>query len=131
LANVWHVYQSCGGTSWLVTLAAVLAIPFSALTFAFVVARARAAKILAATSLIVSLLPVGIGAVGVATGRAKIDAVLESGAIEPEFRERIRSEGYREADNCFLVGAVAGALPLVLSLLAVGLVFVRPPRTSG
>ena len=112
-------------------LAAVLAIPFSMLAFAFVVARARAAKILAAASFIVSLFPVGIGAVGVAAGRSKVDAVLESEAIEPAFRERIRAEGYREADNCLLVGAAAGAFPLVLSLLAVGLVVVRPPRPGG
>lgn len=109
-------------------LAAVLAIPFSMVAFTLVLARARASKILAAVAFIVSLFPLGIGAVGVAAGRAKIDAVLESGAIEPAFRERIRAEGYREADGCLLVGAVAGAFPLVASLLALGLVLARPPR---
>ena len=111
-------------------LVAIFAIPFSMVAFALVLARERAAKILAAVALVVSLLPVGIGAVGVAAGRAKVDAVLESGAIEPLFRERIRVEGYREADGCLLVGAVAGAFPLVASLLALGLVLARPPRPA-
>jgi hypothetical protein len=111
-------------------LAAILAIPFSMVAFAFVLARVRAAKILAGVALVASLLPLGIGAVGVAAGRAKVDSVLESGAIEPAFRERIRVEGYREADGCLLVGAFAGAFPVVVSLLAFGLVLARPPRPA-
>lgn len=130
MADVWYVFRGCGAASWLVMLVAIVAIPFSMLAVALAIGRIRASKIVAGLAVVVALLPVGIGAVGMSLGRAKVDAILESGVVDPAFHERIRIEGYKEADGCGLVGLGFGALPLVIGLAAVALAFVLVPRRT-
>jgi len=121
MSNVWYLFQACGAASWLVLLVAILAMPLSIVGVALALGRVRAAKIVAGIAVVVALLPVGIGAVGTVLGRAKVDAVLASAAIDPLLRERIRVEGYKEADGCTVVGLGFGFLPLATSLVALGL----------
>jgi hypothetical protein len=121
MAKVWYLFQACGAASWLVLLVAILATPLSIVGVGLALGRVRAARIVAGIAVVVALLPVGIGAAGTVLGRAKVDAVLASAAIDPLFRERIRVEGYQEADGCTLIGLGFGALPLVMSLVALGL----------
>ena len=130
MANVWYVFQACGFASWLCLLAAIVAIPLTMLACGLALVRSRGAKILTGIAFAASLVPAGVGVLGMVAGRAKVDAVLESGAVDPSFRDRIRDEGYKEADGCVLVGAIAGGFPLVVSLLAVALVLARPPRSG-
>ncbi|HVR21398.1 MAG TPA: hypothetical protein VMS65_16910 [Polyangiaceae bacterium] len=130
MADVWYVFQACGAASWLVMLVAIIAIPLSMLAVALTIGRVRAAKVVAGLAFIVALLPVGIGAVGMSLGRAKVDAILESGVVDPTLRERLRIEGYKEADGCGLVGIGFGAFPLVISLAAIALAFVLVPKRA-
>ena len=131
MSGVWYVFQGCGAASWLVMLAAIIAMPLSMFAIALAIGRVRTAKLVAGIALIVALLPLGIGAAGMSFGRAKVDAVLASGAIDPTFRERIRVEGYKEADGCVLVGVGFGALPLIFAVAGVALTFALGPRRVG
>ena len=109
---------------------AIIVIPFSMLTLVVTISRLPIARILAGLALIASLLPLAIGALGRASGHSRVDKALEGITLEPTFRERIRVEGYKEADGCVLVGIGYGTLPLVVSIVSVVLVFVRQPRKA-
>ena len=130
MADACYVFQACGFASWLVLFLAMLTTGLSMVALVVVLARSRASRIIARIAFLASLLPLTAGAYGRTSGRSKVDSVLRSGMIEPAYSERIRVEGYREADGCVLVGAVAGAFPLFLGFVAVILGIVRPPRTS-
>ena len=121
MANVWYVFQSCGFASWLVLLVTIIAIPFTLLAVALAIARVRSAKLIALLALVASFLPVGLGAFGMFLGRSRVDTVLQSGAIDPTFVERIRIEGYKEADGCVTLGLGAGAFPMLVAFVAVAL----------
>jgi len=130
VAEIWHIFQGCGSTSWIIMLVAIIAIPFSMLTLVVTIGRLPVARILAGLALVSSLLPLGIGALGRASGRSRVDKALEGITLDPTFHERIRAEGYKEADGCVLVGIGYGTLPLVVSIVALVLVFVRQPRKA-
>jgi hypothetical protein len=53
-------------------------------------------------------------------GRQVTDSVLETPAIDPAEKEKIRAVGYAEAQACVSVGISLGAMPLVAGLAALG-----------
>jgi len=132
MANVWYAFQACGFPSWLMLLAAMLALPFALVAVALAIARTKTAKLFAVLALTFSLLPVAVGAMGMTLARSKVDSVLDGNLIEPGLRERIRAEGYEEAALCLRLGFGAGAVPLLFGLVAVGLALaLSPRRTAG
>jgi hypothetical protein len=125
MADVWNTFQSCGGPAWLCLLFGILggALGIGALLVAALgVPWARTAGMVA---LIVALSPVLVGVLGRLRGRAIVESVLASGAIDPAREELIRQQGYLEADSCVVVGGTCTVLPLVLSVAALGLAFTR------
>ena len=120
MASVWHVFQACGWMSWLCFLAAMLTSVCSVAAVVVAIARVKAAVLLAWVALAIALLPLGLGAVGMALGRAKVEQAIAGESIDPEMRERIRQEGYLEAGGCVEVGAALSSPPLLLAAIALG-----------
>jgi hypothetical protein len=110
-------------------LAAMLALVASIVAFTVSLARAKIARLMAGLALVVSIGPIGLGSIGRAVGRAKVDRAI--GYAAPEYKERIRVEGYSEADGCVTIGAVLGTVPFVASLIALGLALRPAKEPSG
>jgi hypothetical protein len=86
--------------------------------------------LLAGVALGVALLPVGVGMVGRALGRVKANAALSSGGFDPEQRERVRVEGYSEANACVVVGGTLTALPFSLAVIALATAYALRRKQS-
>jgi len=92
--------------------------------------RVRVATLLAGAALGVALLPAGVGVVGRSLGRAKVNAVLSGGGFDPEQRERVRVEGYSEANSCVVVGGALTAVPFSLAVIAFGTAYALRRKQS-
>jgi hypothetical protein len=125
VADLWFYFAACGFASWLSLLCTILAVPLGIAAVGLAFSRARATKAFAVIALVASLLPMSAGLFGMLVGRAKVDTVLDMPGITPSDKERIREEGYREANGCLTIGGVLGALPLVLGITAVAVAFGR------
>jgi MFS family permease len=94
---------------------------------ALVLAAVRQPKVglaLAIVSLVLALGSLGGGPLGALYGRATVDAVLDSEAIDPAQKERIRMMGYEEAGSCVTIGLSLGALPFLVGAAALALALV-------
>ena len=120
MATAWHVFQECGFFSWLCLLAGLLASALSVVAIGLALLRVRIATLLAAAALGIALLPSGLGVVGCALDRIKVDRAIAGAGVDPEHCERIRVQGYREANSCVAVGGVLSAAPFLLAVIAVG-----------
>jgi len=124
MAGVWELYQECGWPSWLSLLAGLLAFALSVAAFGVALFRARARRALSWLALSVALLPFGVGALGMELGRARVDRMLSlPSAIDISQSERIREQGYQEAESCVAVGGALSAPPLLLALSALAMAY--------
>jgi hypothetical protein len=130
VASAWHVFQECGFTSWLCLLAGLAAFALSVVAIVVALLGGRVAMLLAGAALGVALLPSGVGVVGRSLGRAKVNMAIAGEGLDPEQRERIRVEGYREADSCVVVGGVLTPVPLALAVIAFATAFARRRKRS-
>lgn len=104
----------------------MFALPLSITAAVLAVARNRGAKVMAVVALVASMAPIGLGVFGMVVGRARVDAILQSGmalSLSPTDIERVREEGYAEANGCLTVGFALGALPLVFAFVAAAMAF--------
>lgn len=123
MSSMWHVFQACGWSSYLCLLAALLAVLLGSIGIVVALTRTRAAVWLAWTACLVALSPAAAGAFGVMAGRSKTDQVIVGDFIDPEQRERIRTEGYQEAGGCAVVGGTLTLPPLLLAGVALVLAY--------
>ncbi len=132
MATAWHLFQECGFFSWLCLLAGLVASALSVVAIGVALLRARFATLLAAIALGVALLPSGLGVVGRSLARIKVDGAIAGEGLDPDQRERIRVEGYREADSCVVVGGALTAVPVFLAVIALGTAYAlrRKPTES-
>jgi hypothetical protein len=130
VASVWYTFQACGYMSWLCLLASLVADVLGAVTIVVALMRVRWARPVSWLALAFALLPAGLGVIGMARGRAKVDEVLNSGAIDPSVIERIREEGYSEAGGCVSVGSTLSAAPLLMAVIALVLAHTLRRRES-
>lgn len=117
-----------GWTAYVCLLLGIIGIPFSLLAITLTIARVRAARLVAILVLCLGGLAPAFGAFGMYRGRAIVDDVLLSPAIEPSNKAKIRQQGYYEAQQALNVGLVCGALPLLLGAVSLALTFAIPPR---
>lgn len=107
--------------SWFCLLASLVALGAAAVAIVVALVRVRWTKPISWLALVLAFLPAGLGVVGMGLGRAKVDEVLASGAVDSSFSERIRREGYAEASGCVSVGATLSGAPLVMAIIALAL----------
>ncbi len=128
MASVWHTFQMAGWTAYVCLLLAIIGLPLGLMACVISVARLRAARLVAILVLCFGALAPAVGAVGMLLGRSMVDSALEGEAINPTQRERIREQGYYEAEQALYVGLVCGALPLLLGVVALGTTFIVSAR---
>jgi hypothetical protein len=129
MAHVWHVFQGCGWASWVCLLFGVVGIWVGFAAIIASVLRVRWRKGAAWAALSFAMLPITFGTAGVISGKSKVDDAIAGPGISPEQREYIRTIGYEEANQCVVVGGALSGVPLVISVGALLLAFVLPPRT--
>lgn len=123
-------FVECGWLSWPMLFFAALAIGVAAVGAVLALVRLRTAALaVSAIALGISLVAVGLGPAGMMLGREKVDGVVNSSAIDPSQRERIRAEGYREAQGCVIVGSTFGGPALLFSAAATLLAFLRKRKS--
>jgi hypothetical protein len=125
VSGVWQTFQECGFPSYVCLLTSLLAITLSCVSLVFALLGARVVVVLAWLAVTASLLPVGVGAIGMVWGRLKVERALDTEAIEPQQRERIRHEGNREAAGCVALGGVLSGPPVALAAVALALAYTR------
>jgi hypothetical protein len=129
-----NAIRECGVPALLVLLLALAATVCGVVAIVLGAIRSRGAPYVSAAAAFVGACAVGTGFLGAAYGRARVDSVVDTGAVAPSMVPRLRAEGYREAGECSSIGAFVGGGPLLLGLVAVGLVFFRReggPRTDA
>src|SRR5262249_8531594 len=99
----------CGMPFWWMALTLLLAAPvgLAALILLFA-GKTTGARITSGAVAALGLLIVTLGLLGRTMGRTVVDRALSGDSVSPEQRERIRGEGYREADRCVSVGLAMG-----------------------
>ncbi|HET7539622.1 MAG TPA: hypothetical protein VFK05_07115 [Polyangiaceae bacterium] len=118
MAKAWWAFQECGWPSWLCLLLTLLGFALAVAVFGAALLRARTSVLLGWMALGFALSPLAAGALGQESGRAKVDGVLSAPSIDATQRERIRLEGYREAQSCVAVGGALSTPPLLLAAAA-------------
>lgn len=68
-------------------------------------------------AMLVALMALGTGVVGTMLGRRATEDAIAN--VDPEFGERIRAQGYEEADNNLVLGGLASVTPLLAGMLAI------------
>ncbi len=122
---MWESVQLCGWTGLLIVAAAIVALPLGVVAIGLSAMGKRAGWVLGVLALIASLVIPSIGILGTMLGRSVTDEALSGGSVDPSHREKIRQVGYAEADRCTSLGLTGSALPLLLSLSAIGLAFAK------
>lgn len=118
-------FFECGWPAYAVLLAAGFAIGVSLTAVAFALMRLRAALVVAGFAMALALSSIAVGALGTFLGERKVDQALTAAAIEPEYKGRIKAEGYAEAAQCTRIGTGFGGLPVALALVACVAAYVR------
>lgn len=120
-----ETFRECGWPAFVVLGLGGLAVLAGLVALAVAIFKPRVGLVLGVVALAVSCSVPAMGAGGTVLGRSKVDEALSGGGIDPTHKERIRQVGYQEAGQCTTLGASLGALPLVLSLVALGVAALR------
>ncbi len=70
----------------------------------------------------------GVGAVGVGGmlhGRSLVEAATSGASLRPDARDRIRAQGYKEAQVCVTAGAIHGVFLVLFGTAAAGVALAR------
>jgi hypothetical protein len=120
-----EAFRECGFPAFAVLALTIVAMVIGLVAVSLAILKPRIGLILSALALAVSCSVPGTGAAGTAYGRRMVEGAVSGASVAPELRERIRQQGYAEAAQCTSLGVGFGALPLLLSLGALGLAFAR------
>jgi hypothetical protein len=119
-----EAFRECGSPAFIILACALLASVMAILAFAVAFAKPGIGLVLGSLGLLLALATPIVGVVGTAHGRAKTEEALE-GKIDPAHIPRLRAQGHAEAAQCTSLGAFGAGLPLLLSVGATLLCFVR------
>lgn len=94
--------------------------------------RAKGAAVsLGAVAVLSGLVAMGLGALGGARLRASYELVASTPGLTASDKVKIQAQAAAEASHVLTVGLGAGALPLLLGVLAVVLALTARPRPVG
>lgn len=125
-------FQECGWPAIAILLLSVLALGAGVVAIILAATRhPRAGVVLSGLALVMALGALAGGPLGAAYGRRFVDDVVSGESISPEQRERIREIGYAEAGKCIPVGLSLGAVPALISFVALGLSLAAGRRQSA
>lgn len=112
-------FQNCGWASFLMLFMGLMGLTACVLALVLTMMRRPVGGMIAAGAGIgLAIMSFGTGPLGAMYGRQVTDSVVDSPAIDPAQRERIRQQGYLEANSCVSVGLSLGAMPLAAGAIA-------------
>jgi hypothetical protein len=126
-----EAFRECGFPAFLVLALAIIAMVVGIVALSLAILKPRWGLVLSALALAVSCSVPGSGAAGTAYGRQMVEDAVGGESIDPSMRQRILKQGYQEAGQCTTLGVGFGALPLLLSLGALGVAFARRRTKPG
>lgn len=110
-------FQNCGWASFVMLFMGLLGLTACVLALVLTLMRRPVGGMISAgAGVLFALMSIGTGPLGAMYGRQVTDSVLET--VDPAQREKIRMQGYQEADSCVDVGISLGAMPLVAGVIA-------------
>jgi hypothetical protein len=114
-------FRNCGWASFVMLFLGLLGLGACVLALVLTLVRRPVGAIIAAgAGVALALMSFGAGPIGAMYGRQVTDNALDTPAIDPAVKERIRTVGYAEANACVSVGFSIGAMPLVAGVIALG-----------
>jgi hypothetical protein len=123
------MFRECGGASFAISAFFLLSMLASLVALSLAVLKPKWGLVLSVVALAASCAPPAAGVVGTELGKRQIDQVL--GSVDPGQRERIRAVGEAEARQCTSLGLIAGGLPALLSVVALGIGAARKRSSSA
>lgn len=125
-----EAFKLCGWPAFAAVGMSGLALFIAMVSLALAVAKPRIGGVMSLLALAFALGPGAVGFGGTLWGRSRVDSVLQGDAVAPEWKERIRTQGYEEAGACTSIGLVASAPPLLLAGLALVIALARRKSES-
>ncbi|APR86199.1 Hypothetical protein A7982_11548 [Minicystis rosea] len=113
LASMWETFREAGPVAWVIVPAGLLGAPGALVALVLAVVRPAAAFRLALSIVALGVLCAGLGAVGVAQGRAATEATIAHGDASPARADTLRRVGYRQARSAAGLGLALAAVPLL------------------
>lgn len=120
-----QMIRECGFMAYVVLALGLLAVVVGLVAVSIAILAPRIGLVVSVLALAVSCGVPGAGAAGTMWNRSKIEDALAGASVDPAQKERIREIGQAEAAQCTTLGLGAGALPLLLSIAALGAAFMR------
>ena len=120
-----QMIRECGFVAYVVLALGLLAVVVALVAVSIAILKPRIGLVLSVLALAVSCGAPGAGVAGTLWNRSKIEDALSGASVDPSQRERIREIGQAEAAQCTTLGLGTGALPLLLSIAALGVAFMR------
>lgn len=135
MAGIWSSFRDCGSTSWIILFLTVIAImdAVASAVIVFASKNKQLGVIMSAMTLLLGVAILAAGAYGQISGQATTEDVLKNGDIDPDQRDRIRVEGFKEAAQCVSIGIGGGTLPLIFGfvLLPIALFKKKPEAVEN
>lgn len=112
-------FRNCGWASYAMLFLGLMGLGACILALVLALVRRPVGGVIAGgASILLGLMSFGAGPLGAMYGRQVTDSTLDSLAMEPAEKEKVRDAGYAEANACVSVGFSLGAMPLVAGCAA-------------
>ena len=134
MASIWYVFQQAGWVGFLLIPVAMLAFVLAALGLlgGLIAQKSRAFTFVSAAAVAISALGLLLGGFGGWYGRSRVDELLEGSPLDGFSQlEEIWIVGYEEARAAPTVALVLLGLPLLISLLAGVVAWLRSRDAAG
>lgn len=116
--------MECGWMAWPTIVAGTGGVALAFIGIGLGIARMRSVALgVSALALVFAALAFGGGWLGRSLGRSTVDDVIA--AVDPDVRDELREEGYREAAQCTTVGGAAATPALLVGTGALALALIR------
>jgi hypothetical protein len=128
----WAAFRDCGSASWLCLLLGLAGTGAGILGVVLLASSGRrVSAIVGGVAVALGALALGSGVIGRQAGLGNTEEALAAVSADPSMVTRIRAEGRREANQCVVVGAGAGALPFLLGAITLGIGFALKNDANG
>jgi len=131
LHDVYECIHDCGWAAWLCVLFFLPALATALVALLLARRSPRAAWITGLVASALGVFAIVTALLGRQSGIVKVMGATSSQALDPAQRDRIRIEGFKEANQCLNVGGVTGGLPLVLGVIGAAMGYAATKRARG
>jgi hypothetical protein len=116
--SAWQTFREAGWVAWIILMFGLVGFVAAIAAALLAAMRSRASLWAGIAAAVLGALTAGLGGLGVMAGRNTVERAIAGDSVRPLFKERIRREGYREAQSAAKVGLFFAAFPLLAGAIA-------------